>query len=73
MQEKKEKVNLELLNYKLDQLQKDIGDVQDTIKEQMVSRSEFEIRVGRIEKIVFGLIGMILVAFLGALIALVIK
>lgn len=72
MDTKEPKINLELINYKLSSLGQKIDAMQRTIESSMVSRVEFELRMGRVEKIVYGLVGSVLLAVLGAVVSLVI-
>lgn len=69
----KKKVNLELIDYKITALQSQMTHMESTINKQMVSRSEFDLRVGRLEKIVYGMVTLVLVAVVGALLTLVIS
>lgn len=68
---KQEEVNLELIDFKLDSLSREVEDLKHTIENQMVTRTEFELRVGRIEKLVFGMVGLILTGVLGAVLTLI--
>lgn len=76
-----------IIQTKLDDIKSEISEVKQSVKEigsQYVSRTEVEKkivafedkfleRIKRMEIIVYGMIGLILVGFMGALIALVFK
>lgn len=59
----------ENLNVKLDYIQRDIKDIKDSLKSDYVKKDEFL----PVKNIVYGMVGMILVAVVGALITLVIR
>lgn len=67
------KINLELVVYKIDEVAKAVDVIQKRIENGFVERVEFELRTGRLEKLVYGMVGVILLAVVGALISLVIK
>lgn len=50
-----------------------INDFREEIRSSYVSKDEFNNRVSPVERLVYGMVGIILVAVLGALIALVIN
>jgi hypothetical protein len=72
----KKKINLELLDYKLNTLLKSFEDLKNDLEEKYVSKEGFtayENRIKKIEAITYTMTGTILLAFLGALISLVIS
>ncbi len=74
--EKKERVDLNLINYKLGELQSDFKDLKSQISTDSstrVTRVEFELRVGRLEKIVYSMVAFILMAVLSAVVYGVVK
>lgn len=71
--ENRDKPTMELLDYKLTQLQAQLAEVLLEVKENLVGRKEFDIRVGRLETIIYSVIGIMGTALIGALITLVIK
>lgn len=67
------KINLELVVYKIDEVAAKVDVIQKRIENGFVERIEFELRTGRLEKLVYGMVGVILLAVVGALISLVVK
>lgn len=67
------KINLELVVYKIDEVAKAVDVIQKRMENGFVERVEFELRTGRLEKLVYGMVGVILLAVVGALISLVVK
>lgn len=50
-------------------IQRDVKDIKDTLKADYITRDEFE----PIKRVVYGMVATILFAFIGAVIALVIR
>jgi len=64
-----DQVKLAVIQNDLSYIKKEIGEIKGLVQEQYVTKNEFE----PIKKIVYGMIGLILIAVVGALLALVIK
>lgn len=75
MKEREEppKINLELIDFKISTLVTKVDSMQKQLENGFVERIEFELRTGRLEKIVYGMVGTILLVVVGAIISLVIK
>lgn len=75
MKEREEppKINLELIDFKISSLVNKVDQMQLKLDNGFVERIEFELRTGRLEKIVYGMVGTILLVVVGAIISLVIK
>ena len=67
------KVKLEYIQKDLTDVKRDLREVKTTLQHEYVPRELFEIRVGRVEKLVYGMVSLILVGFLTAVITLVLK
>lgn len=72
-QEDGQKVNLELIDFKISSLTDKIDGMQRQLEVSFVQRVEFELRTGRIEKIVYGLVSTVLLAVIGGVLSLVLK
>jgi len=68
-----QKVNLELIDFKISSLTDKIDGMQRQLEVSFVQRVEFELRTGRIEKIVYGLVSTVLLAVIGGVLSLVLK
>lgn len=68
-----EKPTMELLNYKITHIQEQLNKIEDGFEKKIVLKDEFELRVGRIESIVYGISGIVGTAIVGSLIALILK
>lgn len=68
-----EKINLELINYKIDTMSKEIIGLREGIENKSVSKVEFNLRVGRLEAIVYGVVGVMGFAIVGAIINFFVK
>lgn len=68
-----QKVNLELIDFKISSLTEKIDGMQRQLEVSFVQRVEFELRTGRIEKIVYGLVSTVLLAVIGGVLSLVLK
>lgn len=55
-------LNRELLEYKLNEIQARLNSIDIKLDSQVVLRPEFELRVGRLEKLTYGTIGLALTA-----------
>lgn len=51
----------------------DTEEIAKKLESSYIQRIEFELRVGRLEKIVYGLVATVLVSVLGAIMALVLR
>jgi hypothetical protein len=58
-----------ILKNDIEYIKKDVTEIKERLEGQFVSKDEFE----PVKKIVYGLVGIILVAVVGALIALVVR
>lgn len=65
-----ESVDLNVLSYKLDELKKGFEKLEGKMDDKLVPRTEFEQRVSRLEKLVYGCVSVILLAFIGFLTSL---
>lgn len=65
-----EKIDLNVLNYKIDELKEGFKVMTQKMDDKLVPRTEFELRVSRIEKLVYGCVGVILLAFVAFLTSL---
>lgn len=65
--------SMELLDYKLTQVQKEIASLVVEIKENVVTRKEFDLRVGRVETIMYSVIGVTGTAIIGAVMTVILK
>lgn len=61
--------NLAVIANDLTYIKRDIADIKATVQHGYVTKEEFE----PIKKIVYGLVGLILVAVVGAVVSLVVK
>jgi hypothetical protein len=61
-------INLSVLSERLTELKKDFEEWVKCVKEEYVTCKEFNGRIGLLEKVIFGVIGSILIAFLGSII-----
>ena len=61
--------NLSSLKTDIDYIKRDVTDIKETLKTNYVTRDEFT----PVKSIVYGMVGIILIAVFGALIALVVK
>lgn len=61
--------NLAVIANDIGYMKRDIAEIKQTVTHSYVSKDEFE----PIKKIVYGLVGLILVAVVGALVSLVVK
>lgn len=68
-----QKVNLELIDFKISSLTDKIDGMQRQLEVSFVQRVEFELRTGRIEKIVYGLVSTVLLAVVGGVLSLVLR
>lgn len=68
-----QKVNLELIDFKISSLTEKIDGMQRQLEVSFVQRVEFELRTGRIEKIVYGLVSTVLLAVVGGVLSLVLR
>lgn len=80
MAKEDKKTNLELIAYKLDRLEKNFESEMKEIKDGFKSLAESAdkkfvttIEFGPVKNVVYGLVGLILMAVIGAVVALVIK
>lgn len=64
-------VELKYIRRDLDTLVKDVTHINEKIESGFVSRELFEVRVGRLERLVYGMVAVILTSFLLALAGLV--
>jgi len=64
---------MELLDYKLTQVQQELGCLVSEIKENLINRSEFNLRVGRLETILYSLIGLLCTGVVLAILSTVLK
>lgn len=69
MTENDERISLATIKTDLEYIKRDIGEIKQTLKADYVTREEFS----PIRSIVYGMVGLILTAVIGALVALVIK
>lgn len=69
MTDENERITLAQIKTDLDYIKRDIADIKATIRTDYVTREEFS----PIKSIVYGLVGIIMTAVVGALVALVIK
>lgn len=56
------KVNLELINYQMQELKSMFEKLDKKLDDKTVSRIEFELRMGRVEKLLYGAGALALVA-----------
>lgn len=61
--------DIRVINNKLDYIQRDVIEIKTSIAFNYVTKEQFE----PIQKIVYGLVGLILVAVVGALMTLIIR
>ena len=61
-------INIALMNQNIVNLQKQVQDIQDTLKSDFVKKEEFE----PVRNLVYGFVVLIVVAVVGALVALVV-
>lgn len=61
--------SLEVINTKLTYISADVAEIKQTLKADYVTNQEFE----PIKKIVYGMISVILLAVIGAMVALVLR
>lgn len=61
-------INIALMNQNIVNLQKQVQDMQDTLKSDFVKKEEFE----PVRNLVYGFVVLIVVAVVGALVALVV-
>lgn len=64
--------SLDVVLTEINYIKKDIGEIKDSVadlKDSFITRAEFE----PIKNVVYGMVGLVLISFLGAIIALVIK
>lgn len=54
-------------------VQEDVSEIKKKLDNQYVSKMEFELRVKRLESIVYGIMAIVGTAVLGAILSLVIK
>ena len=67
--------NIALINQSLVVIAKDVQEIKDKIEKNYVSKEELELerqRIRNLEKIVYGMVALILIAICGAVIQLVI-
>jgi hypothetical protein len=62
-----------VLGATLKSVQEDIAEIKKKLDSQYVSRMEFELRVKRLESIIYGILAIVGTAVLGAILSLVIK
>lgn len=72
-EEQGKNINIGLLIYKMDEMAKHIDTIEKKLDEKTVGRTEFELRVGRVEKLVYGALGIGVLAIGKELVELVIK
>lgn len=65
----KQLINFEVLSVKIDNISQDVLDIKSKLERQYITREEFD----PIKKIVYGFVGIILVAVATAIVALVLK
>jgi hypothetical protein len=61
--------NIDVIATKLDYIQRDIVEIKQKLESEYVTQDEFE----PVKKIVFGIVGVVLLAVIGALVALVLR
>jgi hypothetical protein len=61
--------NIDVIATKIDYIQRDVADIKAKLEADYVTQDEFE----PIKKIVYGMVGVVLLAVIGALIALVVR
>jgi hypothetical protein len=69
MENNDERITLATLKTDLEYIKRDISEIKSTLKSDYVTRDEFS----PIKSIVYGLVGIVLTAVVGALVALVVK
>lgn len=67
------KVNLELINYQIQELKGMFQKLDQKLDEKVVTRTEFELRVGRVEKLLYGAIGLALVGIVKAILDIALR
>ena len=67
--EERRAISFEVIDTKLNFIMQSVKDIKQDLEKNYVTRMEFE----PIKKIIYGLIGVILLAVVGAMVALVIK
>ena len=63
----------EVIKKDLEYIKKTLDELRADVKANYVTRMEFEARLGPQTKIIYGFVGLILTAFTGAVIALVMR
>jgi len=61
--------NIDVIATKIDYIQRDVADIKRKLEADYVTREEFE----PIKKIVYGMVSVILLAVIGALVAVVVR
>lgn len=64
---------LQRIDDELAEVKRDTQEIKKRLENAYVSRIEFDLRVGRLEKIVYGLVATVLVSVVGAIMALVLR
>ena len=64
---------LKYIRRDLDTIIKEVGEVKESVQSGYISKEVFETRVGRIEKLVYGMVAVLLTSFILALVALVFR
>ncbi len=54
-------------------MRSDVKEVKHILQHEYVTKELFDLRVGRLEKVIYGMVGTVLIAVLVALLALVIR
>jgi len=65
-------VELALIRADVERIKSDTKEIKTNQKTQYVTKEQFDGRVGPLEKLVYGLVGLILIGVVGALLGLVI-
>jgi len=61
--------NIDVIATKIDYIQRDVAEIKEKLEKDYVTRDEFD----PVKKIVYGMVGLVLVAVVSALIALVVR
>ena len=67
--EERRAISFEVIDTKLNFIMQSVKDIKQDLEKNYVTRMEFE----PVKKVIYGLVGIILVAVVGAVIALVVK
>ena len=72
IERRKEDVVMALIQQDLEYIKKDVGTIKQTLSKDYITRKEFELAFSPIQRIVYGIVGLILTGVVGALISLVV-